>query len=151
MFPLALPPLRERAAELPALCAALLEEQAARTGRRGLRVSAAGLELLGRYPWPGNVRELANVLERAAILAPGRELGAAELAPALGPAAAPTSSAAPPSEVLTLDEAQRRAIRQALAATGGRIRGEGGAAELLGINASTLQSRMKKLGVTRLA
>ncbi len=152
VFPLVIPPLRERLGDLPALCAALLEQQAQRTGRRGLTVSEDGLALLARYAWPGNVRELGNVLERAAILAAGPTLGPSELGRALGPAPGEgprLGASLQGGELTTLDEAQRRAIRAALRATGGRIHGKGGAAELLAINPSTLQSRMKKLGVRR--
>ena len=76
VFPLRLPPLRERLEDLPQLCAFLLEEQARRTGRRGMRVTPEGLERLAAYDWPGNLRELANVLERATILSRAPELGA---------------------------------------------------------------------------
>ncbi|MCK6482432.1 MAG: sigma 54-interacting transcriptional regulator, partial [Planctomycetes bacterium] len=74
VFPLRLPPLRERLSDLPLLCAALLEERARGTGRRAF-VTDEGLRHLGTYDWPGNIRELSNVLERAAILSPGPALG----------------------------------------------------------------------------
>jgi transcriptional regulator of acetoin/glycerol metabolism len=97
--------------------------------------------LLQAYAWPGNVRELAAVIERAAILGDGRRL---EVAAALGGAA--------PSPVVavatgTLEDASRRAIAEALHRAGGRVEGAGGAAELLGINAGTLRSRMRRLGI----
>jgi DNA-binding NtrC family response regulator len=104
-------------------------------------------------PVPGNIRELANVLERATILSPKRELGPAVLdlpsrADVDRDRASPrvTGSAA---RVGTLDEVQRAHIERVLALTGGRLYGKGGAAERLGLKPSTLQSRMKKLGVRR--
>jgi transcriptional regulator with GAF, ATPase, and Fis domain len=154
VFPLTLPSLRERLEDLPRLCEALLGEQAARTGRRGVRVSPEGLAHLRAYAWPGNVRELANVLERATILAPGRMLGpevldlpaAPRAVSAPVPAPAPTT---PGSAVATLDDVQRAHIRQVLDLTGGRLYGPQGAARLLGLKPSTLQSRMQKLGLAR--
>jgi len=152
VFPLRLPPLRERPEDLPALCRALLDEQASRTGRRGLRVSEAGLAHLADHAWPGNVRELANVLERAAIVAQGRTLGPDELElPGKGRARTTRKRQAESNEEpeadLTLEEVQRRHVVRVLARAGGRIYGEGGAAERLGVPPSTLQSKMKKLGV----
>ena len=126
-----------------------------------------GLAKLRGYGWPGNIRELANVLERAVILSPGSVLGAEALdlprrhgsdasaadgsrGAASSPSAAPTGApmpAAAPAEPLTLDEVQRRHIRQTLTATDGRVYGKDGAAARLGMKPSTLQSRMKKLEV----
>ncbi|HEX8701168.1 MAG TPA: sigma 54-interacting transcriptional regulator [Myxococcaceae bacterium] len=152
VFPLRLPPLRERLEDLPQLCAFLLGEQARRTGRRDMRVTQEGLARLALYDWPGNLRELANVLERATILTPGLELGpqAFEL-PSLPSSEKPEAK---PSElnaraVPTLAAVQREHILRVLSLTKGRLYGPGGAAELLGLKPSTLQSRMKKLGIAR--
>ncbi|MCA8926143.1 MAG: sigma 54-interacting transcriptional regulator [Planctomycetes bacterium] len=145
VFPLALPPLRERLEDLPQLCEALLTEQAQRTGRSGLRVGASALTAMRAYAWPGNLRELANALERAAILCKGSEIGPEHLTLAGGPA--PGGPADDPA--LTLAEVQRRHIRRVLERTGGKIAGEGGAARLLGLKPTTLRSRMQKLGVAR--
>ncbi|MBL9107412.1 MAG: sigma 54-interacting transcriptional regulator [Myxococcales bacterium] len=159
VFPLRLPPLRERLEDLALLCSAMLAELSQRTGRSGLTVSPAGLARLREHAWPGNLRELANALERAAIVTRGDTLGPA----AFEFAARPTSpgghvpedmSLAPPQPATaaafpTLEEAQAEHIQRALRRTGGRIYGPGGAAELLDVKPSTLQSRMKKLGVTR--
>jgi transcriptional regulator with GAF, ATPase, and Fis domain len=167
VFPLRMPPLRERLADLPRLCEVLLAEQARRTSRHGRQVTAEGLARLNRYSWPGNLRELANVLERATILTAGKTLGPDVLdvpagalgGPASGDAAADkaaaSAEAAAPGHALesagveTLAEAQRRHVERVLALTGGRIYGKGGAAELLDMKPSTLQSRMKKLGLAR--
>ncbi len=152
VFPLRLPPLRERLEDLPQLCAFLLEEQTRRTGRRGMRVTPQGLKRLAAYAWPGNLRELANMLERATILSPGPELGAdafdLPVHAEAEPAGLPTP-AVKPEAVPTLAEVQREHILRVLALTQGRIYGEGGAAQLLGLKPSTLQSRMKKLCITR--
>jgi len=147
VFPLRLPPLRERLEDLPALCEALLGELAGRTGRRGLEITAEGLAHLATYDWPGNVRELANVLERAIILCGGTRIDPSclDLPRRAGARPAPVVAEAP--RALPLDDVQRAHIRHVLAQVGGRIYGRGGAAELLGMKPSTLQSRMKKLGV----
>lgn len=159
IFPLRLPPLRERLADLPRLCEVLLAERARVRGpasagtrsmaRVGRRVTGAGLAKLARYRWPGNIRELANVLERATILAPGREIGPAflDVPPENAPDADRDGDAG--AAALPLVEVERRHIRRVLGLTGGRIYGRGGAAEILGLKPSMLQSRMKKLGIAR--
>ncbi|MGF1467236.1 MAG: sigma 54-interacting transcriptional regulator [Sandaracinaceae bacterium] len=149
VFPLRLPPLRERLEDLPALTAHLLREQASRTGRRGVSVGPAGMAALRRHRWPGNIRELANVLERATIVARTDELGPDDLGllPGSGHGVAPGGDAAP----LPLAEVERRHIEAALRYTGGKIYGDDGAAALLGLKPSTLQSRMKKRGIDRKA
>ncbi len=155
VFPLSLPPLRERCEDLPELVEAILVEQQRRTGRQGMRVTADGLAHLRRYAWPGNIRELANVLERGTILTRGRDLtpevldlpargGDSREGPGSISSPEPTPGAA---ELVTMDEAQRRHIRRVLASTEGRIYGERGAAKILGLKPSTLQSRMKRLGM----
>jgi transcriptional regulator with GAF, ATPase, and Fis domain len=155
VFPLRLPPLRERLEDLPQLCAFLLEEQSRRTGRRGMRVTPEGLERLASYGWPGNLRELANVLERATILSRGLELGPDAFDLPTREKAPPASESAPAEKreksekVPTLAAVQREHILRVLSLTKGRIYGPGGAAQLLGLKPSTLQSRMKKLGIAR--
>ncbi|MEO5762603.1 MAG: sigma 54-interacting transcriptional regulator, partial [Vicinamibacteria bacterium] len=156
VFPLVLPPLRERFEDLPELVGAILFEQQRRTGRRGMRVTSEGLAHLRRYNWPGNIRELANILERGTILTAGQDLtpSVLDLPLGQGPAFVGLSFPAPLAtvvsldvEMLTIDEIQRRHIRSVLAATGGRVYGERGAAKILGLKPSTLQSRMKRLGM----
>ncbi|WP_375771642.1 sigma 54-interacting transcriptional regulator [Archangium gephyra] len=153
VFPLRLPPLRERLEDLPQLCAFLLEEQARRTGRRGMKVAAEGIARLSAYDWPGNIRELANALERATILSRKAELGAEAFDLPIRLPGAKAAVEAPPlveGAVPTLEEVQRQHILRVLTLTQGRIYGPGGAAALLGLKPSTLQSRMKKLGITRM-
>jgi len=146
VFPLSLPPLRERLSDLPAL----VEYFGARAGVRlgGLPLTATQQDLvrLAAYDWPGNVRELAAVIERAAILGHGKRL---ELAAALGSSPRPrlTAIEGGASPVARLDDAMVRHIERALASANGRIEGPGGAAALLHVNPHTLRARMRKLGV----
>jgi hydrogenase-4 transcriptional activator len=151
VFPIRLPPLRERPQDIPMLAAHFAWRVGQRLGRGPLTPSRQDLELLVRYPWPGNVRELAAVIERAAILGNGQELavaaalGVAHALPDLQHAA--TGAAGATHEIATLDQAMAEHIRRALAATHGRIEGPKGAAKLLGINPHTLRARMRKLRI----
>ncbi len=153
VFPIELPPLRARLADLPALAHHFAERAARRLGLPPQLPTPADIRLLQNYPWPGNVRELIAVIERAAILGAGTglrvdlALGAAPIS-----AAAPTSAQTEPAQsgdnaFLSLDAAMRRHIEAALELTRGRIEGIGGAADLLKINPHTLRARMRKLGV----
>lgn len=147
VFPLRLPALRDRLDDLPDLCRALLTTIGPRVGKTELHVTPAGLAHLRGHRWPGNIRELSNVLERAAILATGPALGPAVLElPGRAVAHTPATKGGP---LVTLDEMQRQYIRRVLDHVGGKVYGEGGAAEVLGLKPSTLQSRMKKLGVVK--
>jgi len=139
VFPIHLPPLREREEDIPLLVQSFVHEFAGRLGRKIRTVPRRTMEALQRYPWPGNIRELRNVLERAVIVSAGDTLQVDLQAEVPGQI---------PS-VSTLAEAEADHIRAALERTGGRIKGPGGAAELLGMNPSTLYSRMKKLGLHR--
>ncbi len=143
VFPLHIPPLRARPEDLDGLTEQILDRMRRRTGLGPWRVSASGMERMRRYAWPGNVRELVNALERARVFAP---LGGT-LDPRIedrGPRGRRRGRAWP-----TMDEHQRAYLEEVLEHTGGKIYGEGGAAELLDLPPSTLQSRMRKLGVER--
>lgn len=143
VFPLHIPPLRARPEDLEGLTEQILERMRRRTGLGPWRVSASGMERMRRYAWPGNVRELVNALERARVFAP---LGGT-LDPRIedrGPRGRRRGRAWP-----TMDQHQRAYLEEVLEHTGGKIYGEGGAAELLDLPPSTLQSRMRKLGVER--
>jgi DNA-binding NtrC family response regulator len=124
-------------------------------GRRPPRLTAAALERLARYPWPGNVRELENVIERALVFAAGDGgLGAELLEPLLPRLRAPVPerpAAAAPAAASddSLEEVEREHILATLAATGWRIEGPEGAASRLGLAASTLRSRMRRLRIRR--
>jgi len=149
VFPIDLPPLRDRAEDLPALANHFALRAASRFGMPPRIPSPEDLDLLVAYPWPGNVRELIAVIERAVILGNGarlevaKALGAAPSAPAEARAAAVSADEA----FATLDQAVARHIETALARTRGRIEGRGGAAALLGVNPHTLRARMRKLGL----
>jgi formate hydrogenlyase transcriptional activator len=160
VFPIVVPPLRERAADVPALVHYFAARFARRFGKRIDAVDEATMAMLERYPWPGNIRELQNVVERAVILASGRVLAIdAAMLPAAGGAnaselpavpavpAVPAAPAAPAAPTLAANE--RALIESALQATGWRIEGANGAAARLGLHANTLRSRMKKLGLRR--
>jgi PAS domain S-box-containing protein len=156
VFPLNVPPLRERREDIPLLVTKFLADQARAQGRHFSRVSEDAMALLMRYHWPGNIRELQNVIERAAILARDQVV---QIAPHLvdsriGSEAPPTSSAAvetasDPEVFSSLADNEARYIKQVLDHTGWAIAGKGGAAEILDLPASTLRSRMKKLGISR--
>jgi transcriptional regulator with GAF, ATPase, and Fis domain len=154
IFPIELPPLRDRPEDVPALANHFALRAATRFGMPPRIPTPEDLDLLVAYPWPGNVRELAAVIERAAILGNGARL---EIATALGvgPAAGGPRRAArgaeaapdPDAPFPTLDAAMARHVEAALARTRGRIEGPGGAAALLAINPHTLRARMRRLGV----
>jgi transcriptional regulator with GAF, ATPase, and Fis domain len=153
VFPILLPPLRERMGDIPEMAAHFAERAAVKFGLTPVAPAPEDIEALRSYSWPGNIRELATVIDRAALLGEGRGL---EIAAALGfTSETPHSHAPPPQsqpgarggEIVTLDEAQRRHIMTALEHTRGRIEGRRGAAALLGINPHTLRARMRKLGV----
>jgi PAS domain S-box-containing protein len=137
VFPIRVPPLRERAEDIPLLVWTFLEELSARMGKKITQVPRKAMEALQRHPWPGNVRELRNVIEHAAILTTGDTLRM----PALDDA---TPAATPPP---TLADSERELILRALERTAWRVKGPKGAAAALGLNPSTLYSRMKKLGI----
>jgi DNA-binding NtrC family response regulator len=138
VFPVHVPPLRERIGDIPLLTRSFVEEFGGKFGRKIGRVPRSVMEVLQRYPWPGNIRELRNIIERAVIVSSGNAL---ELDL---PAAAPGES----RSFSTLAPTEASQIRAALKQTGGQIKGAGGAASLIGINPSTLYTRMRKLGIS---
>lgn len=157
VFPILLPPLRERLADIPELAAHFAERAAHKFGLPPAMPTATDVKALCAYSWPGNIRELGAVIDRAAILGEGRRL---EIAAALGfssdssqqarPAATPTSAGAGGSNgdsPGTLDDAIRNHIAAALQKTRGRIEGRRGAAAVLDVNPHTLRARMRKLGI----
>lgn len=144
VFPIELPPLRERVGDVPLLVHFLVNKFAMRIGKRIEAVSSMAMERLLAYPWPGNVRELENVLERAVILATSSTL---EIEPEM--LALPPHDEEMPNRSSTLNDVEREHILAVLKQTGGVIEGEAGAAKILGMHPNTLRSRMKKLGVSR--
>lgn len=168
VFPLVLPPLRERTQDIPQLVAMLVQRASRHFGLRPPAASAADLALLAAYDWPGNVRELGSVIDRAVILGGGRRLEVAKALGTAGTQGPATTTGAPagiasglaPAQVILagqvvahgqviapLDDAVACHIRAALAAAQGRIEGPYGAARLLRINPHTLRARMRKLGI----
>jgi transcriptional regulator with GAF, ATPase, and Fis domain len=155
VFPIILPPLRERTGDIPDLARHFAERAAARFVLARALPTAEDNALLTAYAWPGNIRELAAVIDRAAILGDGRRL---EVAKALGvtaalPSAPPENDVnrpakpAQPGRCQTLNEAAKQHIESALTLTHGRIEGRRGAAALLQINPHTLRARMRKLKI----
>jgi transcriptional regulator with GAF, ATPase, and Fis domain len=139
VFPIAVPPLRARREDIPLLVWTFARQYGAALGKPVERIPQETMEALQHYPWPGNIRELKNVIERAVILSEGSTLRV-PVAPAAGPA---------PSAAPTLADAERTQILAALERTSWRIRGSAGAAALLGLKPTTLESRIKKLGLQR--
>jgi formate hydrogenlyase transcriptional activator len=142
VFPITLPPLRERREDIPDLVCHLVTRLSRRLGKPIQDVPAVALQELQRYDWPGNVRELENVLQRAIILSPGTTLSLD------GAWMSGDVAVSEPSDV-TLAESERRHIRRVLEATRWRIEGARGAAQQLDLKPSTLRSRMAKLGIVR--
>jgi PAS domain S-box-containing protein len=140
VFPIHLPPLRERPEDIPSLVWAFIRQYEKKMGRRIDHMPRQCMDELQRYDWPGNVRELRNVIERALIVCSSRTLA---VHPPNG-----TNGAAVPDN-LNLEEMERRHILSVLEHTGWRLSGPGGAAELLGLKRTTLQSKMKRLGIQR--
>ncbi len=143
VFPIELPPLRERREDIPKLVETFVNEFALSMDKTIDGVAKASLEALCHYDWPGNIRELRNIVERAVILAKGPILKIA-----LPNGACQTTMPAKPA-MGTLENVERDHIVRTLEATGWRVRGQGGAAEILGLKPSTLESRMIKLNIRR--
>ena len=159
VFPVQLPPLRERREDIPPLVHYFVRRFSPKIGRKITRIQRETMERIVNYNWPGNVRELENVIERAVILSPGIEL---EVAPDVLPKIAAVVTRKPPRRGLrrrkrvqrlpspqSIDQVERNHILEVLIRTNWRIEGTDGAAALLNLNPSTLRSRMKKLGVQR--
>jgi len=183
VFPVEIPPLRERREDIPTLASFFLRKTAKKMNRSLPRLSRANIAQLSAHAWPGNVRELQNAVERAVILVHDGELRfdlrpsesrscrrTAEHSPSpwgegwgevewlssqdrqLHGEARPDAPAAPRSEVATRDDwkrQERESIMRALQQAGGKVSGQGGAAELLGMRPTTLSSRLKAMGITR--
>jgi formate hydrogenlyase transcriptional activator len=140
VFPIVVPPLRERLDDIPGLVWSFIDEFSRLFGKNIESISAESMRELQRYPWAGNVRELRNVIERAVIIATGKQL----VVPA------PHSPGVPvPQTAMTLSELEADHIRAVLDSTNWRVRGSGGAAQRLGLKPTTLESRMARLGIVR--
>ncbi len=149
VFPVAVPPLRERPEDIPLLAWQFVKALSESMGKPIEHIAEDSMSALLAYPWPGNVRELRNLIERAMILARGPTLQVA-----VRPAPTPVTNKAPEAvpakaSAATLEAMEREHILRVLQQAGWRIRGAGGAAERLGIKPTTLESRMKRLGLRR--
>jgi DNA-binding NtrC family response regulator len=138
VFPIETPPLRTRQEDIPLLVWAFVRKQSEKMGKKILQIQKRSMDVLQQHYWPGNVRELQNIVEQALIKTTGETLIIK----------VPEEAALPSLSLLTLEQMEYNHITQALKATGWRIKGPGGVAELLGLNPSTLYSRMKKLGIS---
>jgi formate hydrogenlyase transcriptional activator len=139
VFPITVPPLRERRDDIPLLVRYFVQQFARRMNRRITSIPAEAMQALTRYQWPGNIRELQNFIERAVIVSPGPTLQA-PVRELKGPKAGSSSA-------VTLADAESEAIERALRDAGGRVGGPQGAAAKLGMKRTTLQAKMRKLGI----
>jgi formate hydrogenlyase transcriptional activator len=141
VFPITVPPLRQRKDDIPMMVQSFTERYSRKLGKQINTIPKETMQELQDYPWPGNVRELESIIERAVILCPGPVF---HLADRLEISSPPLSSA-----IRTLEETERNQILKILSETSWRIEGNDGAAAILGIHSSTLRARMHKLGIVR--
>jgi formate hydrogenlyase transcriptional activator len=139
VFPVEVPPLRERPEDIPLLVWAFVKHLEERMGKQIETVSRKTLQALQQYPWPGNVRELRNIVEHSMISSNSKTLNVQM----------PQTASLEKAADRNLDDMARNHILDVLAKTGWRITGSGGAAEILGLKRTTLQSRMKKLRIKK--
>jgi PAS domain S-box-containing protein len=142
VFPIHLPPLREREGDIPMLVQYFVRKFATDFGKKIDRIPERMMSALQRYQWPGNIRELEHVIERAVILSEGPQLEPIEWLSS-------SNGKAGEGKTLTLEEMERQHIVDVLEQTNWRVSGEKGAAKILGLNPTTLEARMKKLGISR--
>ena len=143
VLPIKIPPLRERTEDIPALAHHFMEMFGLKSGKHFDGISKSHMQYLMDYHWPGNVRELRHVIERAVLLCSGRRLTIPPLDES------PTRPEPDEEKILTLREMEARHILKALEKCKGRVSGQGGAADLLGVKPTTLFSKMKRLGLER--
>jgi formate hydrogenlyase transcriptional activator len=144
VFPIEIPPLRERREDIPLLVNHFVSKLCRRMRKQINSISRQALDILTNCPWKGNVRELANFIERAVIVTRGEEL---EVPIATLPASSDRPVVASPSS--SFRQAESNVIIEALRAAAGRVAGKGGAAERLGLKRTTLQNKIRRLGITK--
>ncbi len=153
VFPIVIPPLRDRPHDVRAFAEYFADRAANRFGLRPVGVSEDDIRVLAAYRWPGNVREMAAVMDRAVLIGQGRSLDVAAAlgqgTRASGSVSTPTPEAAAPTSIEPLDVTIRRHIEAALRHTHGRVEGPYGAARALRVNPHTLRARMRKLDIDR--
>jgi transcriptional regulator with GAF, ATPase, and Fis domain len=151
VFPVTIPPLRERREDIPLLVKFYTERFSKRHGKDIRKIPMNTMRVLENYSWPGNVRELINVIERAVIVSTGPELRLAEKidVPSGSPMQENISMATEAQQIKGLEQVEREHIMRTLQETGWKIEGSMGAAQLLGMNPSTMRARMRKLGIRR--
>jgi transcriptional regulator with GAF, ATPase, and Fis domain len=139
VFPIVIPPLRERPEDIPLMVRTFVKEFRKRMGKEIESVSRTAMHTLQAYSWPGNVRELRNVIEHAMIVSRGKTLDGR----------VPTHESSKPEAPRNLGDVERKHIMAVLEKTGWRVAGQGGAAEVLGLKRTTLLSKMKRFGIKR--
>jgi len=147
VFPVRIPPLRERPDDIPLLVAYFVQHHARRLNKRIESIPTEAMTALQRHTWAGNVRELENFIERAVIITRGSSLQIPLAELKTEAVANGGDKIALPARLVSMEEMERTHIEEVLRRTGGQIGGSGGAAEILGLPVSTLRSRMKKLGI----
>lgn len=145
VFPIMCPPLRKRKEDIPLLIRHFCQKHETKIGKKISQVSPDVLEALMAYDWPGNIRELENIIERALILSRGNTLEYGEWVPADNNISSPGKA----NSASTLADIEKQHIIDTLNKTNWKVSGEKGAAKILGLNATTLEARMKKLGINR--
>lgn len=143
VFPVRVPPLRDRKEDIPNLVRYFTQKFARAMDRRIERIPGETMEFLVRWPWPGNIRELQNLVERSVILSPGPDLHVPMSEMVLPAESSPMTTAQ------TFEDLERQGILEALKASGGAVGGPDGAAARLGLKRTTLHSKMKRLGLDR--
>ncbi|WP_245860042.1 sigma-54-dependent Fis family transcriptional regulator [Spirosoma aerolatum] len=146
VFPISLPPLRDRKEDIPALVEHFIEKYNQKTGKRVAGISTPALNTLLDYQWPGNIRELEHLIERSVLLTKGSLIEEVGL---LNIGQPPLPTVSEEHRIKTIDENERDHIIAVLKKCNGRIWGAGGAAEVLNVPPTTLNSKMKKLGIRK--
>ena len=142
VFPINIPPLRERKEDIPLLVNHFIKKYSKKTGKKVEVITQTVMNILQNYNWPGNIRELENVIERAVIISSGNKL-------TLSKSIFKSNGISKFSSFSTLEEHEKEHILKVMEKTEWRIRGENGAANILGIKPTTLESRMRKLGISK--
>ena len=145
VFPIVCPPLRDRKEDIPLLVKHFCQKHEGKIGRKITNIPAKVMDALMAYNWPGNIRELENIIERAMILSPGGSLEYGEWIPVERISTTTNGN----TSAIKLEDVEKEHIIEVLKKTGWKVSGEKGAARILGLNPTTLEARMKKMGIKR--